>query len=248
VQKEAAELRHWRSELVRLHDWFIGGTVDWWGLPAPSAGQKLARSDLWSTNAILTMHQLRPTYWEELQLDGDAFAGQRVLEVGCGPLAPILQFDRCERHGLDPLIDAYVAAGWPLYDLDVTFVNAAGEHMPYPDGWFDSVISVNALDHVDDFRAVAREIERVLKPGGRLQFEVEYHEPTVTEPLKLDDEEIGNAFRRTSVTKAREIGAAELFARLADRFALNAEVLPSLGSGERYALWTGIRADDAPRD
>lgn len=239
--KEAAELAHWRNELTKLRRWFIDGTTDWWGLPAPPDPQKHTTSDIWATNAILTMHQLRPTYWEELQADGGTFAGERVLEVGCGPLAPILQFEDCDRHGLDPLIDAYVAAGWPLYDLDVTFVNAPGERMPYPDGWFDAVVSVNALDHVDNFAAVVSEIERVLKPSGRVRFEVEYHEPTITEPLKLDDEIIAAAFAGTALTKVRELDASELFANLARRFGLRAEIVPQLGSGERYALWTGVR-------
>ena len=243
--KEAAELAHWRNELAKLRSWFIDGTSDWWGLPAPLDAQKSTTSDIWATNAILTMHQLRPTYWEELQADGGTFAGERVLEIGCGPLAPILQFEHCERHGLDPLIDAYVEAGWPLYDLDVTFVNAPGERMPYPDGWFDAVISVNALDHVDDFAAVVGQIERVLKPGGRVRFEVEYHEPTITEPLKLDDEIIAAAFVGTSLTKVRELDASELFGNLARRFGLRAEIVPQLGSGERYALWTGVRSASA---
>jgi hypothetical protein len=44
---------------------------------------------------------MSPSYHVELQLDADAFAGKRVLEIGCGPLVPILQFDDCERHGVD---------------------------------------------------------------------------------------------------------------------------------------------------
>jgi SAM-dependent methyltransferase len=239
--KESAELAHWQSELAKLRRWFVDGTTDWWGLPAPAAERKVATSDLWPTNAILTMHRLRPAYWEELQLEEDAFRGRRVLEVGCGPLAPILQFEDCERYGVDPLIDAYVGAGWPLYDLDVTFVNAPGEGMPFPDGWFDAVISVNALDHVDDFAAVAGEIERVVKTGGQIRFEVEYHEPTVTEPLKLDDDVVAAAFGGTALTKVRELDAGELFGNLVRRFGLQSEILPALGSGERYALWDGIR-------
>ncbi|MGB3540243.1 MAG: hypothetical protein WBA42_18985 [Mesorhizobium sp.] len=67
----------------------------------------------------MTMHKLRPTYYEELGLEADAFEGKRVLEVGCGPLVPIQQFSACERHGIDPLADLYMASGWPLFDYDV---------------------------------------------------------------------------------------------------------------------------------
>ena len=241
MQKEAAELAHWRHELEHLRRWFIDGTEDWWGLPAPSDEQKLTASDLWATNGILTMHHLRATYWEELQLDGEALDGERVLEVGCGPLAPVLQFRGCERHGLDILIDAYLNAGWPLFDLDVRFVDAPAERMPYPDGWFDSVISVNALDHVDDFEATCREMERVLRPGGRMRFNVEYHKPTVTEPLELDDRRVEAAFERVPVRKVREVSAPELFRGIGERFGLPSSAPPQLGSGERYALWTGVK-------
>ena len=35
--------------------------------------------------------------------------------------------------------------------------------MPFEDGFFDAVISVNAIDHVNDFAETAKEIKRVLK-------------------------------------------------------------------------------------
>jgi SAM-dependent methyltransferase len=239
--KYEAELDHWRTELQHLHQWFVDGTTDWWGIRPPSSEQKVTRSDIWSVNAILTMHQMRPSYLEELQIAADAFVGERVLEVGCGPLAPILQFTGCDRHGVDPLTGQYVTAGWPLYALDVTVVTAGAERMPYPDGWFDSVISVNALDHVDDFQAMAREVQRVLRPGGRLMFDVEYHEPTVTEPVELSDEVVCAAFGDIRLSKVRELDARDLFAGLVERFHLSDDVLPPLGSGERYACWHGVR-------
>lgn len=44
---------------------------------------------------------------------------------------------------------------------------AACEHLPYPAGWFDLVLSHEVLEHVQDDRLAAAEIARVLKPGGR---------------------------------------------------------------------------------
>jgi hypothetical protein len=61
------------------------------------------------------MHALRPAYLEELHTGADTFTGERVLEVGCGPLAPVLQFAGCERHGIDPFAGQYLEIGWPLY-------------------------------------------------------------------------------------------------------------------------------------
>ena len=169
-RKYSSELEYWKGELQHLHRWYQEAEVDWWGIPSPSPTQKMHVSEIWSVNAVMTMHNMRPSYFEELQLGGDSFQGKRVLEVGCGPLAPILQFSNCIRHGIDPLIDRYLAAGWPLYEYDATFINAKAESMPYADSYFDSVISVNALDHVDNFALVASEIQRVLKVGGGVFF------------------------------------------------------------------------------
>jgi SAM-dependent methyltransferase len=49
-------------------------------------------------------------------------------------------------------------------------------------------VSVNAIDHIDDFAGGAEEIRRVLRPDGSFRMHVHYHEATETEPLELNDE------------------------------------------------------------
>ena len=41
-------------------------------------------------------------------------------------------------------------------------------HLPFPDAAFDRVICSEVMEHVHDYRAAARELARVLRPGGTL--------------------------------------------------------------------------------
>ena len=45
---------------------------------------------------------------------------------------------------------------------------AAAEALPYPSDQFDTILSHEVLEHVQDDRAAVREMVRVLKPGGRV--------------------------------------------------------------------------------
>jgi ubiquinone/menaquinone biosynthesis C-methylase UbiE len=176
---------------------------------------------------------------EELCVEREFFAGKRVLEVGSGPLAPILQFTECARHCIDPLVNMYLAAGWPLFDYDAKFINIGGETLPYPDGYFDAAISVNALDHVDDFERVASEMQRVVKRGGGVYFEVEYHAPTVTEPINLNDVRVRKAFSRCELKAVVNRTGREMFDALVKRFDLLPNQFQRFGT-ERFVAWHGI--------
>jgi SAM-dependent methyltransferase len=243
--KYTGELDHWRDELARLRRWWQGGPEDWWGVPPPAEAERVAApSGLWASSAILTLAARNPFCLEELGLAPDAFAGSRVLELGCGPMVPLLQFAGCERHGIDPLIGAYAEAGWPVFDLPVTLMQGFGEKLPYPDAYFDAVLVRNALDHVDDVARTAAEMQRVLRPGGRLLAAVEYHPPTVEEPHSLDDATMRAVFAGCEMDKRRERDRAALHADLAARFALDLDALnrraPPSGRS-RYVAWHGVK-------
>ena len=237
--KHDAELTHWKTGLQNLEDWFLRGSNLRIGLRPPTNNQKQNGSDSPLVNAVMTVHALRPHYTERLRVDRQRFHGKRVLEIGCGPMAPILQFEDCSRHCIDPLVDVYMAAGWPLYEYDAKFINTGGESLPYRDGYFDAVISVNALDHVDDFEQTAREMQRVVRPDGSIFFEVEYHEPTVTEPLRLDDERILQAFSHCTLARVISRPGADLYKALITRFDLLPYEFPHLDA--RFVTWHAVR-------
>lgn len=51
---------------------------------------------------------------------------------------------------------------------DVTFVKGSAENLPFEDGFFDLVVSVVVLHHLEALEAPIREMLRVLKNGGKL--------------------------------------------------------------------------------
>ncbi|MFO0753175.1 MAG: class I SAM-dependent methyltransferase [Thermodesulfovibrionales bacterium] len=108
-----------------------------------------------------------PRYQKELGIGKGSLKGKAVLDVGCGPMGALKWFHSRSRFGLDELVAEYRAIGYPLEAHETSYVQGKAENMPFPDEKFDAVLSVNALDRVEDFSAALSEIFRVLKPGGR---------------------------------------------------------------------------------
>ena len=54
---------------------------------------------------------------------------------------------------------------------DLKPVNSHTEALPFPSGFFERIIMVDALHHVCDHGETARELWRVLKPEGRIIIE-----------------------------------------------------------------------------
>jgi len=223
--KYDAEVVFWGQVLREYIDWYEGRKACLYGTPSPSERQKVRARSL-KDSAILTwgeMHQ-KPKYLHDLMLPENAFAGERLLDIGAGPIPSALAFCDCELYCLDPLYHRYLAAGYPLHHYArVRFVHAFSEDVPVDDGFFDAAISVNAIDHVDSLTKTASEVRRVLKPGGKLAIHVHYHPPTVTEPLEINDRIFKEAFGWCPDLKKVMESQAKLGSVAAE--------------GESYALW-----------
>jgi len=67
---------------------------------------------------------------------------------------------------LDSSACDYIDSLMELAGQKVDVVNLDLEPLPYPDGTFDLITFTEVIEHVENHRAVLREIQRVLKPGG----------------------------------------------------------------------------------
>lgn len=196
INKQDAEISFWITELQNYMKWYSGESGELYGVKPPNEWDKVKAKSL-KDSAILTwfnLHQ-KPKYLHDLGLPPDAFNGERVLDIGSGPFPSALSFEGCTLYCLDPLHHKYLEAGFPMHYYDnVRFLHAFSEDIPIEDGFFDAVISVNAIDHVDNLLRTSNEISRVLKVGGKLAMHVHYHKPTVSEPLEIDDQIFRESF------------------------------------------------------
>jgi SAM-dependent methyltransferase len=109
---------------------------------------------------------------EQLVRELDPQPGERWLDVGTGTGAVAL---RAARAGADvtgaDIAPALIETAKRLAaeeGLDITFEVADAEQLPYGDADFDIVSSSFGAIFAPDHDAVARELARVTKPGGRI--------------------------------------------------------------------------------
>ncbi|MFZ5502419.1 MAG: class I SAM-dependent methyltransferase [Pseudomonadota bacterium] len=135
----------------------------------------------------------------------------RCLDIGAGSGDllrllrenwPNLQAEACDYH-----VERFSLEGVNIVQLDLNI-----QSLPYPDGHFNLVTCSEVLEHVENYRAVLREIYRVLKPGGLM---------VVTTP---------NVLNMKSRVRYLVSGFASLFGPLPvknqDRFATSGHITP----------------------
>ncbi|MFI5315261.1 MAG: class I SAM-dependent methyltransferase [Myxococcota bacterium] len=101
-------------------------------------------------------------------------AGERLLELGCGP--GTLWRDNAERipaglslvlTDLSPGMLAQAHAQLAALSPQPDFREADAQALPFPDDSFDCVLANHMLYHVPDRARALREVRRVLRRGGR---------------------------------------------------------------------------------
>ena len=160
-----------------------------------TAGLKKKVQDFWNKNPCESHTSQQPSasraYFDEVEFHRyrshvelkdyvgfDRTGGLTVLEIGCGLGTDGRQFVQAGAAytGVD-LTEAAVGmsqANFASHGLDGTFCQADAENLQFRDASFDLVYSFGVLHHTPQMEKAFREVNRVLKPGGRFIVMV-YH-------------------------------------------------------------------------
>jgi len=139
---------------------------------------------------VLNNSHYEPLFTTVYGLTRNDYKDKKVIDIGCGPRGSLEWATMAaERVGLDPLVSGYLRLGASRHEM--TYVEAPSEHIPFPDGHFDIVTCLNALDHVDDLQKTIAEIKRVTRTDGLFLLSVEIdHPPSGTEPITISEQDM----------------------------------------------------------
>jgi ubiquinone/menaquinone biosynthesis C-methylase UbiE len=127
--------------------------------------------------------------------------GASIADIGCGSgqwLLEFLQWDAvaANLHGIDLLADRISSARERLPGVDLRCGDA--RKLPWPDGSFDLVTQFTVFSSIPDSGiqgAVAAEMLRVLRPGGRiLWYDCRYSNPSRAAVRGLNRSDIRKLF------------------------------------------------------
>jgi ubiquinone/menaquinone biosynthesis C-methylase UbiE len=113
--------------------------------------------------------KVHPKVLRELILESGIHSGSSVLEVGCGTgnyIAAVECAVGCSCWGIDPSTEMLAEASQRTGG--VTFLAGTAERLEFPADFFDVVFSVDVIHHLEDIASHFHQMERVLKPGGRV--------------------------------------------------------------------------------
>ena len=103
---------------------------------------------------------------------GQSLEGLRILDLGCGMGGLSVALARegavVQPYDYNPAYCQITRLRGQRYDLQLRPVNGGGEHLPFESGFFDIIVCMDVLEHVQRPQDLLAETNRCLKPGGLL--------------------------------------------------------------------------------
>ena len=133
---------------------------------------KMRQQAMWASGDFSVIGTTLQIVGETLCEAIDLEAGSRVLDVACGngnaSLAAARRF--CHVTGIDyvPSLLHRAADRARQEQLDVRFMEADAEHLPFSSSQFDAALSTFGIMFAPDQEQAAREITRIVRPGGKI--------------------------------------------------------------------------------
>jgi ubiquinone/menaquinone biosynthesis C-methylase UbiE len=116
-----------------------------------------------------------------------------VSDFGSGPRGSLVWAKEASlRIGIDVMADSYI----DLFSNDLKthgmlYLKSTEKNIPMPSEFVDVMLTLNAIDHVDNFTQMCNEIFRVMKKGAEFIGSFNLEEPaSSTEPQRLTEEKI----------------------------------------------------------
>jgi SAM-dependent methyltransferase len=136
------------------------------------AAVKARQQAMWASGDFSVIGTTLQSVGESLCEAVDLEAGSRVLDVACGNGNASLAAARrwCKVTGLDyvPELLQRAAERAKGERLELELVEGDAERLPFADGQFDVALSTYGIMFAPDQEQAAREIVRVVKPGGKI--------------------------------------------------------------------------------
>jgi SAM-dependent methyltransferase len=136
------------------------------------AAVKTRQQAMWASGDFAVVGTTLQIVGESLCEAVDLAAGSRVLDVACGNGNAALAAARrwCNVTGLDyvPALLAGAAERARAEHLPLELVEGDAERLPFGDGEFDVALSTYGVMFAPDQEQAARELARVVRPGGTI--------------------------------------------------------------------------------
>ncbi len=134
--------------------------------------------DVREADIVLINHFLRELPPEE---------GLKILDIGCGTgnytdlFQKVTQAKQYQVYGVEPSEGMVSKARQK--NSHIVFEQATAENIPFEDNFFDFIYMTDVIHHIADIRKMFSEIQRTLKPQGKVCIYTQSHRQIEARPI-----------------------------------------------------------------